>query len=92
MIISRVKSKELWEKPVPVPLHPHKIFRTGALNEPIGVKEAEQSEVHWLQHQTPIPLPYFTLELFLYSEDGGKRFVRNVGNDIPDYTALHFRG
>jgi hypothetical protein len=46
MIISRVKSKELWEKPVPVPLLAHQIFRTGALNEPIGVRKAEQSEAH----------------------------------------------
>jgi hypothetical protein len=32
-----------------------------------------------------ISTTFLTLSLFLYPEDGDIMFIRNVGNDLPDY-------
>jgi hypothetical protein len=29
--------------------------------------------------------------LLFYLEDGGRRFLRNIYNDLPNYMASHFR-
>jgi hypothetical protein len=35
-------------------------------------------------------IPLFpTLDLIFYPEDGGRRFLQNVGNDLPDCMASH---
>jgi hypothetical protein len=52
------------EKSATMALHPHRIIRTGVLNEPIGVRRGGRSAL------APVhPHPLSTLVLFSYPED-----------------------
>jgi hypothetical protein len=56
-------------------------------------KEAVISGGYCLQGTKPVlrtKVPFLsTLGLLYYLEDGGRRFRRNVGNDLQGCTALH---
>jgi hypothetical protein len=40
---------------------------------------------------TGIALPFFTLLLLFYLDDGGRTVLENIDKDVQDYTASHNR-